>query len=97
MPGYQRVPLANTATINCTVTGAPSSGVTYQWWAYYGEYVANQFYTDTAERASGTNTSTLTIMNVGIQDSYYYYYYCVVSVNGTFMGLDWSYLFIERK
>ncbi len=95
MPGYQRVPSANTVTIHCTVSGAPSSGVTYQWLDYYGVPLANNF-TDTAERVSGTNTSTVTIINVGIQDSYYNYT-CVVSVNRTVVESDQSYLDIERK
>ena len=95
MPGYQRVPSANTATINCAVIGAPSSGVTYQWLEALSSVVHVSIDDDTVERVPSTTSSTLTITNVGVQDEHMYA--CVVSVDGTEVGSGISNLIVACK
>ena len=95
-PNAQIVPSANTAIINCTVTGAPSSsGVTYQWLEALSSVVHVSIDNDTVERVPSTTSSTLTITNVGVQDEHMYA--CVVSVDGTEVGSDISNLTVACK
>ena len=94
-PNAQIVPSANTAIINCTITGAPSSGVTYQWLEALSSVVHVSIDNDTVERVPSTTSSTLTITNVGVQDEHMYA--CVVSVDGTEVGSDISNLTVACK
>ncbi len=89
------VPSANTATINCAVIGAPSSGVTYQWLEAFSSTDRALIDDDTVERVPSTTLRTLTITNVGVQDEDMYA--CVVSVDGIEVGSDISDLTVVCK
>ncbi len=94
-PTTQTVPSGNNATFSCMVTGAPpSSDVMYQWMEEI-DGMPLPIDGDTGERVSGTATSTLTIMNVGLQDIHTYV--CIVSVDGVEVGSDTGSLNVSRE
>ena len=72
----------------CNVTGAPTTGVTYQWrQTQNGVLQANQFPSTIygLGRVGGRETATLTITNLGELEQNYNYT-CIVSIGGMFVG-----------